>query len=135
MKDKACIQFLQWALPKMQLRWSGFRRVRMQVCKRIGRRIAELGLANAAAYRDYLHDHAAEWQVLISLCRVTISRFYRDQAVFHFLGEIVMPQLCESLHQQGEKELRCWSAGCARGEEAYSLVLLWQLSFQERYPA
>ncbi|MGR8981908.1 MAG: hypothetical protein ACU84H_17720, partial [Gammaproteobacteria bacterium] len=44
MKDEACVQFLQWALPQMQLRWQGFRKVRKQVCKRIGRRIAELGL-------------------------------------------------------------------------------------------
>lgn len=134
MKDGACIQFLQWALPQLQLRWAGFRRVRKQVCKRIGRRIAELGLADVAAYREYLHDHAVEWHVLAGLCRVTISRFYRDKTVFHVLGETVMPQLCDALRQQGEKELRCWSAGCARGEEAYSLVLLWQLMLQERYP-
>lgn len=134
MKDEACIQFLQWALPKMQLRWLGFRRVRKQVCKRIDQRIAELGLADETAYRDYLQRHAAEWQTLASLCRVTISRFYRDKVVFHFLGETAIPQLCDALRQQGEKELRCWSAGCARGEEAYSLVLLWQLILQARYP-
>jgi chemotaxis protein methyltransferase CheR len=134
MKDGACIQFLQWALPQLQLRWAGFRRVRKQVCKRIGRRIAELGLADVAAYREYLHDHAVEWHVLAGLCRVTISRFYRDQAVFRFLGKNVLPQLCDALCRHGEKELRCWSAGCARGEEAYSLVLLWQLTLQERYP-
>jgi chemotaxis protein methyltransferase CheR len=133
MKDEACVPFLQWALPQLQLRWPVFRRVRAQVCKRIGLRIAELGLADAAAYREHLHDHAAEWQVLASLCRVTISRFYRDQAVFRFLDETVLPRLCDALHQQGEKTLRCWSAGCARGEEAYSLVLLWQLSLQARY--
>jgi chemotaxis protein methyltransferase CheR len=134
MKDEACIQFLQWALPKMQLRWPGFRRVRSQVCKRVDRRIAELGLADAAAYRDYLHDHAVEWRVLAGLCRVTISRFYRDQAVFRYLAETVLPRLCDDLHQQGEKTVRCWSAGCARGEEAYSLVLLWQMSLQACYP-
>lgn len=134
MKDEACVQFLQWALPEMQLRWLGFRRVRGQVCKRIGRRIAELNLADETAYREYLHDHALEWQTLARLCRVTISRFYRDHAVFHFLRETAIPHLCDALRQQGEKTLRCWSAGCARGEEAYSLVLLWQLALQERYP-
>ena len=52
MKDEACIQFLQWALPQLQLRWQGFRRVRKQVCKRISRRIAELGLVDEMAYRN-----------------------------------------------------------------------------------
>lgn len=134
MKDEACVQFLQWALPQMQLRWQGFRKVRKQVCKRVSRRIAELGLADKAAYRDYLQRHAAEWQSLSTVCRVTISRFYRDKAVFNCLSETVIPYLCDNLRQQSEKELRCWSAGCARGEEAYSLVLLWKLILQARYP-
>jgi chemotaxis protein methyltransferase CheR len=100
----------------------------------IGRRIAELGLADETAYRDYLHTHAAEWRFLASLCRVTISRFYRDPAVFDFLSDTAIPQLCDALHPQNENTWRCWSAGCARGEEAYSLALLWQLSLQARYP-
>jgi chemotaxis protein methyltransferase CheR len=134
MKDEACVQFLQWALPQMQLRWQGFRRVRKQVCKRVGRRIAELGLADESAYQDYLQSHAVEWQTLSTLCHVTISRFYRDKTVFNLLSETVIPHLCDALRQQSEKELRCWSAGCARGEEAYSLVLLWQFILQVRYP-
>jgi hypothetical protein len=43
MKDTKCIQFLQWALPRLRMRWPGFRKVRRQVCKRINRRIRELG--------------------------------------------------------------------------------------------
>jgi chemotaxis protein methyltransferase CheR len=134
MKDEACVQFLQWALPQMQLLWPGFRRVRGQVCKRVGRRIAELGLADETAYRDYLQSHAVEWQTLATLCRITISRFYRDKAVFNCLSETLLPQLCEALRRQNAKELRCWSAGCARGEEPYSLVLLWKFILQQRYP-
>jgi chemotaxis protein methyltransferase CheR len=134
MKDEACIYFLQWALPHMQLRCQGFRRVRKQVCKRVGRRIAALGLADELAYRDYLHSHAVEWQTLGMLCRVTISRFYRDKSVFNQLGSELVPRLCDQLRLQGGKSLRCWSAGCARGEETYSLVLLWSFMLQDQYP-
>lgn len=134
MKDEACIHFLQWALPQMQLRWQGFRRVRKQVCKRIGQRISQLGLADESAYRDYLHHHAAEWQILAVLCHVTISRFYRDKIVFDQLASELMPRLCEQLKLQGEQRLHCWSAGCARGEEAYSMVLLWSFVLQQQYP-
>lgn len=134
MKDQACIHFLQWALPQMQLRWQGFRRVRKQVCKRIGQRISQLGLVDELAYRDYLHHHAAEWKTLAALCHVTISRFYRDKIVFDRLGSELIPRLCDRLQQQGEKHLHCWSAGCARGEEAYSLVLLWSFLLQQQYP-
>ena len=134
MKDEICIHFLQWALPQMQLRWQGFRRVRKQVCKRIGQRISQLGLADEAAYRDYLRSHAPEWQTLAALCHVTISRFYRDKIVFNQLVSELIPRLCEERQQQGEQCLHCWSAGCARGEEAYSLVLLWHFVLQQHYP-
>jgi chemotaxis protein methyltransferase CheR len=38
MKDTLCVDFLQWALPKLRMRWSGFRKVRRQLCKRVERR-------------------------------------------------------------------------------------------------
>ncbi|MGR9037842.1 MAG: CheR family methyltransferase [Gammaproteobacteria bacterium] len=54
--------------------------------------------------------------------------------MFNCLKETLIPQLCDDLRLQCEKKLRCWSAGCARGEEAYSLVLVWKFILQERYP-
>jgi chemotaxis methyl-accepting protein methylase len=53
-KDADCTAFLQWALPRLGMRWAGFRRVRGQVCKRLGRRKAELGLRDLADYRALL---------------------------------------------------------------------------------
>ena len=103
MLDEACIRFLQWALPHMRLRWQGFRRVRKQVCKRIGQRISQLSLTDELAYRDYLHSHDAEWQILAALCHVTISRFYRDKVVFNQLESELIPRLCDQLQLQGKK--------------------------------
>ena len=59
-KDTDCIGFLQWALPRLGLCWAGFRRVRGQVCKRLRRRLAELGLRDLAAYRALLETHREE---------------------------------------------------------------------------
>ena len=61
------------------MRWAGFRKVRRQVCRRIARRMEEVGCADADAYRTHLARHEEEWRVLDGLCRVTISRFYRDR--------------------------------------------------------
>ncbi len=63
MTDRECVEFLQWALPQLGLRWPGFRKVRRQVHKRIVRRWGELGLGQIADYRAYLETHAAEWGV------------------------------------------------------------------------
>ncbi len=135
MNDVACVQFLQWALPRLRLRWPGFRKVRRQVCKRLRRRLRELRLADLEAYRRHLQQQPAEWEVLGRLCRITISRFYRDRAVFEYLGREILPVLARAASARGDPALRCWSAGCASGEEAYSLVLVWRLVVQPRYPA
>jgi chemotaxis protein methyltransferase CheR len=123
MTDRECVEFLQWALPKMRMRWTGFRKVRRQVCKRISRRIGALDLAGVAGYRTHLEANPAEWTTLASLCRVTISRFYRDRGVFDRIGKTILPRLAE----RTATDARCWSAGCASGEEAYTMQILWQL--------
>jgi chemotaxis protein methyltransferase CheR len=108
-----CVAFLQWALPRLGRRWPGYRKVRRQVCRRVRRRAAELGLGSLAAYRVHLERHPDEWRVLDGLANVTISRFLRDRGVFEYLrAEVLRPGL------------RVWSAGCASGEEPYTLALL-----------
>jgi chemotaxis protein methyltransferase CheR len=113
-----CVSFLQWALPRLGRRWAGYRRVRRQVCRRVGRRARELGLDSLDDYRRHLERHPGEWQALDALTNITISRFCRDRGVFAFLSSEV---LADRTH------LRAWSAGCASGEEAYTLAILWEL--------
>ena len=128
------MRFLQWALPQLHLRWPGFRKVRRQVCRRIDRRIRELGLADLDAYEDYLKAHVDEWAHLDSLCRVTISRFSRDRGVFATLADAVVPELVRGVRARGGGTLRAWSAGCASGEEPYTLAILWQTLLRPRCP-
>lgn len=134
MRDCDCVTFLQAVLPRLGLRWRGFRRVRRQVCKRLQRRLQALDLPDLAAYRVYLDTNAAEWTVLDGLCRISISRFYRDGAVFDRLGAVVLPHLAEGAQAQGRTTLHCWSIGCASGEEPYTLSLLWRLGVQPQFP-
>jgi chemotaxis protein methyltransferase CheR len=134
MNDTDCVTFLQWALPELRMRWPGFRKVRGQVCKRIGRRLAELGLADVAAYRTFLENHPEEWPRLDSLCRITISRFRRDRGVWEFLGDTLVPELAHMAGERDGSTLRCWSAGCASGEELYTLALIWSFTVARRFP-
>ena len=134
MKDSDCVQFLQWAAPRLRFRWPGFRKVRKQVCKRINRRLRELGLADVKAYRDYLGGHREEWSVLDSFCRISISRFYRDRGVFDYLRDEVLPRLAATAHASANDNVWCWSAGCASGEEVYTLKIIWKLCVGCRFP-
>jgi chemotaxis protein methyltransferase CheR len=134
MKDVDCVDFLQWALPRLGLRWPGFRRVRGQVCKRIDRRIHTLGISGAATYMVYLGNHPGEWKVLDELCTVSISRFYRDRAIFDYLGDTLLPLVARRATTRTERTVRCWSAGCASGEEPYTLSLIWRQRISLQFP-
>jgi chemotaxis protein methyltransferase CheR len=116
------------------MRWEGFRKVRRQVCRRIERRRRDLGLDGLAAYRVYLEEHSDEWVVLDGLCRVTISRFYRDRGLFAFLEDEVLPTLALRALDDGRQALETWSAGCASGEEPYTVELVWEIGLAARFP-
>lgn len=132
MKDAECVDLLQWALPRLRLRWAGFRKVRRQVCRRLDLRIRELGLEGMDSYRAYLESNPNEWGQLDALCRVTISRFYRDRGVFEFLEQRVLPQLAADAAARGGV-VEAWSAGCASGEEPYTLVLAWEYAIRPSF--
>ena len=135
MNDAAYVELLQWALPRLGLRWEGFRNVRRQVCRRIKARIGELGMTDVSSYRRRLETDPDEAGVLDALCFVTISRFYRDRFVFDALAGTLLPRLAEQAIARGDGRLRVWSAGCASGEEPYTIAILWHLVLSARFPA
>jgi chemotaxis protein methyltransferase CheR len=126
MRHDDCVRFLQEVLPRLGLRWAGYRRVHRTLCKRLGRRLAVLGFGHLGDYLAHLERHAREWGELEALCRIPISRFYRDRKVFEALERQVFAELAAAAARRGENAVRAWSCGCASGEEAYSLQLAWR---------
>ena len=127
-------ELLSALVARLGLDWAGFRRVQGTVWKRLRRRVAELGLKDIEAYVAYLATAPDEWQRLDALCRIPISRFYRDGFVFGHLAQTVLRELAEQAYRANRKRLRVWSAGCASGEEPYSIAIAWRLVIQETYP-
>jgi chemotaxis protein methyltransferase CheR len=133
MGDADCVAFLQEALPRLGLRWQGFRKVHGQVCKRLRGQMKELGIEGFAAYRERLETHPEEWTVLDGLTHITISHFFRDNSIFEALERRVLPDI--AAHARSEKrQARFWSAGCASGEEPYTLKILWDLAVAPAFP-
>lgn len=122
MSDKACARFLKQVLPSLGLRWSGFRKVHRTVCKRLRRRLHALGIQDLETYRERLADDPSERAELDAMCRIPISRFYRDRPVFDFLADVVLPELAA----RAAGHVDAWSCGCASGEEVYTLAVLWR---------
>ncbi len=128
-----CTTFLEWALPQLELRWPGFRKVRRQVCKRLVRRMRDLGLDNFAAYRAKLESDPMEWRVLDRCCHITISRFFRDKTIFEVLRTRILPEIAACAEREA-RNAQAWSAGCASGEEPYTIKILWDIEVARTHP-
>jgi len=100
---------------------AGYRKVRTGVEKRILRHMQLLGCEDVRAYLKRVAENPALSGHVEEMLTVSISRFFRDRAVWKILAESVLPQLVPS----AGPELRVWSAGCALGQEAYSFRILW----------
>jgi chemotaxis protein methyltransferase CheR len=85
--------------------------------RRIAQRIRDLQLTGAAPYLSLLRTDADEVQRLSALLSLHVSMFYRDPTTY----DALRPILAE---QSRSRPQRWWSAGCAGGEEAYTLALL-----------
>jgi chemotaxis protein methyltransferase CheR len=110
-------------LGEFGLSWRGYRKVRKGVKKRLGRHMTQLGCRNVD---DYLRKLAEEPELkkLAEQClTVTISRFFRDRRVWRDLRDHVLPDVTE----RARPTVTIWSAGCACGEEAYSVAILWDM--------
>ncbi len=124
---KLCHEFLQHILPELGYRWTGFRKVHRQVCRKIHLRMQELSISNYRDYLHYLERHPPELNTLDRMLDITITRFWRDRGVFALIENTVFPALILNAKKDERTQLYCWSAGCCNGEEAYSLQLLWHI--------
>jgi two-component system CheB/CheR fusion protein len=93
------------------------------VLRRIGRRMAVTHNGTIREYGEYLQNHPGEVQELVKAFLIKVTGFFRDPEAYEVLKKTVIPQLIERATENG-RILRLWSAGCATGEEAYSMALL-----------
>lgn len=93
----------------------------------------DLRIDNYPAYRAHLEADPSEWQIFDACCHITISRFFRDRRIFEVLRSRVLPDIAVRA-QRESREVRIWSAGCASGEEQYTLKILWDVELTSAYP-
>jgi two-component system CheB/CheR fusion protein len=93
------------------------------VLRRIERRMAVVRAANLKDYALHLEAHPEESSALVKALLIKVTEFFRDPEAFQFLHASVLPGVVERARGQDHR-LRLWSAGCATGEEAYSLAMI-----------
>jgi len=107
---------------------------RSTLTRRVERRMQMLGIERYLDYVDHLEVHPEEFGFLFDMVLINVTEFFRDPQSWERLAEDVLPQI---LSNAGDRPIRAWSAGCASGEEAYTLAIvlaeaLGTKDFQER---
>jgi chemotaxis protein methyltransferase CheR len=93
---------------------------------RINRRLNELELNSHKEYLHYLRSNlsnGAEFGKLIQEITINETSFYRVEAHFKALVNVIVPEIIKIKQNNALKLLRIWSAGCSSGEEPYSIAL------------
>ncbi|MBV9168584.1 MAG: PAS domain-containing protein [Chloroflexi bacterium] len=91
--------------------------------RRLQRRMLDTNNQTLEQYARYLRRHPEEYERLAASFLIKVTDFFRDPDLFTYLREQVLPRVIDDARDRGN-ELRLWSAGCATGEEAYSLAIL-----------
>jgi len=92
------------------------------VHRRIMRRAQLNQSRDLSAYYNYLREHSEELEALFCDILIGVTSFFRDREAYDALEELVLPDLMKKMSK--ERQLRIWVAGCASGQEAYSIAIL-----------
>src|SRR4051794_37538030 len=95
---------------------------RPSLTRRVQRRMEVLGISGYGRYLEYLNAHPDEFLDLFNTILINVTSFFRDPAPWQFLRNEVIPTL--AAEGGPDTPIRVWSAGCASGEEPYTIAML-----------
>ena len=119
--DPALEDLLEYIRLSRGVNFTGYKR--STLTRRIRKRMEQVKISAYADYTDFLEADADEFKALFDTILINVTGFFRDKPSWDFLAEEVIPKIVESKRSPGEA-IRVWSAGCASGEEAYSVAML-----------
>jgi len=91
--------------------------------RRVNVRLNALGLITYRQYAAYLDAHPEEYSRLLDALTINVTQFFRDPEVYQLFRREVLPAMVSAKQQRKQRILRIWSAGCATGQEPYSLAM------------
>lgn len=97
--------------------------------RRIERRMSQHDITDVSVYARYINEHAAEARALFSELLINVTSFFRDPEAFSILKRDALPELITG--KPPGYVVRVWVAGCATGEEAYSIAILFREFMEE----
>ena len=130
--DPAFERLLEYLKESRCFDFTGYKRT--SLTRRVRHQMNQVGIASFDEYHDYLQVHPGEFTQLFDTILINVTSFFRDEDAWDYLASSILPEL---LKAAGTNPIRVWSAGCASGQEAYSLAMclaeaLGQDAFRQR---
>jgi two-component system CheB/CheR fusion protein len=91
--------------------------------RQIAKRVDAVGAADFDAYRTYLEHHHEEFAQLFNTILINVTSFFRDEIAWDFVAQELVPKLVDG-KRESEEPIRIWSTGCATGQEAYTVAMV-----------
>src|SRR3954471_4477385 len=95
---------------------------RSSLMRRVNRRMVQVEATEYPEYLDYLQVHPDEFTALFNTILINVTGFFRDSDAWDYLRAEVLTPLLKT--RSPDSTIRIWSAGCASGEEAYTLAMI-----------
>src|SRR5581483_4202691 len=117
--DTGLEELLEYLRTARGFDFSGYKRGSLG--RRISKRMHTVGVDDFRIYQQLLEAEPQEFAELFNTILINVTAFQRDGDAWRFLSDEVIPKLLEG--KAPDDPVRAWSAGCASGEEAYSLAV------------
>jgi two-component system, chemotaxis family, CheB/CheR fusion protein len=95
---------------------------RSSLMRRVNKRMQGISVETYSDYLDYLQVHPEEFNHLFNTLLINVTSFFRDRVVWDYIRSDVLPIILS--RKSNRETIRLWSAGCASGEEVYSLAIM-----------
>jgi two-component system CheB/CheR fusion protein len=129
-KDPAFESLLDYFRDTRGFDFTGYKR--SSLIRRVMKRMKEVGVAGFSDYVDHLEVHPDEFTILFNTILINVTAFFRDAPAWEYLRREIVPRILDE--RRKNEPVRVWSAGCASGEEAYTLAMvLAEVMGEEQY--
>ena len=120
MTDSAFEALLDFLKRSRGFDFTGYKRTSLE--RRFRRRMDAIECGSYGDYLDFLEVHPEEYEELFNTLLINVTEFFRDPPAWEHLRDEVLPELLQA--KEDDEPIRVWSAGCASGQEAYTIAMV-----------
>ena len=120
-RDPKFEELLSFIRDERSFDFTGYKRP--SLLRRISKRMQDIKVESFPEYREYLETHPDEFVQLFNTILINVTSFFRDEVAWDYLKQELVPRIVEQ-NDGTDSQIRLWSTGCATGEEAFSLAMV-----------